>query len=312
MSFWSQLPRPFFCAAPMANITDVVFREMLVRCGKPDVLFTEFVSCDGLCSVGREALLPDLFFGEGQRPVVAQVFGAKPEMCYEAARQVRDLGFDGVDVNMGCPDRAVERQGAGAALMRTPSLAQEVLAAVAEGADPLPVSVKTRLGYGEVDIERWLPVLLECKPAAVTIHARTRKALYGGNADWEVLRRAVTLAKGTGTLVIGNGDVQSMEDAGAWVEEYGVDGVMVGRALMGRPWFFSGQVPSRLRRMEVMVEHARLFAEVLGEYKCFAVMKKHFAAYCRGFPGAKELRMALMQVDSPEGVEGALGTLGFV
>lgn len=306
-SFWNKLTRPFFCLAPLANVTDAAFRRIIAQYGKPDIMWTEFVSADGLCSSGREVLLKDLMFTDAERPIVAQLFSSRPEKIAQAARLVRDLGFDGIDINMGCPDRSVEKQGAGAALMKDPSLAQQIIYAAKEGGGGLPVSVKTRVGYNKIEIDTWIPKLLETKLAALTVHARTRKEMSLVPARWEhmheVIRLRDTLAPET--LVIGNGDVKNLVDARTKAAKYGVDGVMLGRAIFGNPWLFSppdAPVPVS-ERLRVMVEHTRLFEWLLGGVKSFAVMKKHYKAYASGFDGAKELRTFLMEAENAVEVE---------
>ena len=319
MGCWSdlrKLNRPFLALAPMANVTDAAFRRIIVKYGKPDVLWTEFVSADGLCSPGRERLLPDLWFTDAERPIVAQLFTADPERMKHAAELVRELGFDGVDINMGCPDRAVERQGAGAALMKDPGRAVALIRAARDGAGGLPVSVKTRIGYRTNDITDWLPRLLEAEPAALTIHARTRNEMSKVPAQWSVVAEAVALVKqayattpNERPLVIGNGDVVSVADAEERARESGADGAMVGRGIFGNPWFFdrtrSGP-PETAEKLRVMVEHTCLFEELFRSgpkpHKNFDVMKKHYVAYVAGFPGAKELRTELMGAASADDV----------
>lgn len=305
--FWDTLPRPFFALAPMADVTDAAFRRLIAKYGKPDVTWTEFVAVDGLVSRGREALLIDLLHTEAERPIVAQVFGAKPEHFAQVATLVAELGFDGLDINMGCPDRNVEKQGAGAAMMKDPGLAKAVILAAKEGSRGLPVSVKTRIGYNSVQLETWLPELLSVKPAAITVHARTRKELSEVPAQWEYVRRAVEIAKGSGVVMLGNGDVKDLDDARLKAKESGVDGVMIGRGVFGNPWRFNPTVRIEdiplAERLHVMVEHTKLFSEILGEVKNFAIMKKHYKAYVHGFDGAKELRTALMETGSAEEVE---------
>lgn len=305
--FWDTLPRPFFALAPMADVTDAAFRRLIAKYGKPDVTWTEFVAVDGLVSRGREALLVDLLHTEAERPIVAQVFGAKPEHFAQVATLVAELGFDGLDINMGCPDRNVEKQGAGAAMMKDPGLAKAVILAAKEGSRGLPVSVKTRIGYNSVQLETWLPELLSVKPAAITVHARTRKELSEVPAQWEYVRRAVEIAKGSGVVMLGNGDVKDLDDARLKAKESGVDGVMIGRGVFGNPWRFNPTVRIEdiplAERLHVMVEHTKLFSELLGEVKNFAIMKKHYKAYVHGFDGAKELRTALMETGSAEEVE---------
>lgn len=243
LGFWGELKKPFFVLAPMANVTDVVFRRVIAKHGKPDVTWTEFVAADGLCHPkGRQALLRDLMYTEGERPVVTQLFTAHPEKMFEAAKFVAELGFDGIDINMGCPDKNVMKQGAGATLMKDPALAQAIIRAAQDGAaasgNVVPISVKTRLGFNEDELETWLPAILEAHPAVVTVHARTKKEMSKVPADWERVKRAVEIAAGSGTLIIGNGDVRDLADAAAKVRETGCDGVMLGRAVFGNPWLF--------------------------------------------------------------------------
>jgi len=325
-NFWTKLDNPFLVLAPMYDVTDSAFRQMFAKYGKPaspkggqggpNVFYTEFVSADGLASdQGRPKLLRELYFTEAERPIVAQIFGSNPENIYKAARLVKELGFDGLDINMGCPDRSVEKQGAGAALMKNPTLAKEIIKAAKEGAGDLPVSVKTRLGYNKIEVEKWCAELLSTKPAVLTFHLRTRKEMSKVPAQWEQIKIPVEMAKGTGTLIVGNGDVSSVEEAKDKAKNYGVDGVMIGRGIFGNPFFFSDNPnPSLEEKLQVMVEHAKLFWHLYGpteinqklfggHTKNFAVMRKHFGAYVRGFPGAAELREQLMQAENPEEVE---------
>ena len=308
-NFWEKLKRPFFVLAPMADVTDVAQRQMLVKYGKPDVLYTEFVSADGFMSKGREVLAKDLKYYENEHPIVAQFFGAKPENFYQCAKLVKEMGFDGFEINMGCPDRSVEKQGAGSALMKNPQLAREIIREAKRGAGDMPVSVKTRIGYNKNEIETWLPELLAEKPAVITIHGRTRKEMSEVAAHWDVIARAVEIAKGSGVIIIGNGDVQSLKDGKQKAKESGVDGVMVGRGIFGNPWFFNKKISIEniplKERFAVMIEHAKLFEKELSSQniKGFHVMKKHYKGYVSGFDGAKELRAKLMETESIEEVE---------
>jgi nifR3 family TIM-barrel protein len=313
-NFWAALPKPFFALAPLANVTDAAFRRIIATYSKPKpganaedqfVMFTEFVSADGLVKGNREVLLKDLLFSEAEHPIVAQFFTSEPEMMERAAALAQELGFDGVDINMGCPDRSVEKQGAGAKLILNPKRAQELIAAAKRGAPKLPVSVKTRLGYNKDILEEWLPALLEAKPVAVTIHARTRKEMSKVPAHWERVRRAVEIRNElqSNTRIIGNGDLKDRADAREKVKESGADGAMLGRAIFGTPWLFSPDGSfGKDFRLKVMVEHTKLFEELLGGVKNFAIMKKHFKAYCEGFPGAKELRIKLMETENAQEV----------
>lgn len=293
--------------APMANVTDAAFRRMFAECGPPDVYWTEFVSIEGLLSRGRERLLADLWFGEDERPIVAQVFGGKPEQFEEVGPLLQELGFDGIDINMGCPARDIEKSGAGAALMKTPEVALEIIRAAKRGAGGLPVSVKARIGYSKNEIEKWIPALLGEGLAALTVHLRTRDEMSDVPAHWDLAPRIMELRDrhAPDTLVLGNGDVDSLEEARRRAKESGMDGAMVGRGIFGNPWFFTGRTPDLKERLERMVAHTELFEKMyLGEkrLKSFDVMKKHYKAYANGFDGAKELRAQLMEAENAAGI----------
>lgn len=306
LGFWAKLQRPIFCLAPMADVTDCAFRQIIAKYGKPDVFWTEFVSADGLAhSQAREKLLIDLKYSENEHPIVAQIFGGKPENIREAAKLCAELGFDGIDINMGCPDKSIEKQCAGAAMMRDPKLAKEIIRAAKEGGRGLPVSVKTRIGYNKNEIETLIPALLEEDLAALTVHLRTRKEMSNVPAHWDVMKRVVEIRNEMKkeTLILGNGDVMNLEEARQRITETGCDGVMLGRAIFGNPWLFTGKIPTIKEKLEVMVEHTKLFEKMLGEHKNFAIMKKHYKAYVNGFEGAKELRMKLMEAENTLQVE---------
>lgn len=287
----------------MANVTDVAFRSMFAKYGKPDVMWTEFVSADGLCSPGKKMLLRDLEFSDAERPIVAQLFSGHPDKMREAAALMQKLGFDGIDINMGCPDRAVEKQGAGAGHIKDPQQALKVLQAAREGAPNLPVSIKTRIGYNKNEINTWIRLLLEQKLPALTVHLRTRKEMSDVPAQWDLMPTIIKMRDEISpeTLILGNGDVTTLEDAQAKVKESGCDGAMVGRGIFGNPWFFSGKNVADMlpaERLKVMVEHASAFDKLLGDVKNFAIMKKHFKAYVSGWDGAKELRVKLMETST--------------
>jgi nifR3 family TIM-barrel protein len=311
--FWKNLKKPFFVLAPMADVTDRAFRRLIAKYGKPDVTWTEFVSADGLASEGRKVLVRDLEFTEAERPIVAQLFSSKPETMRAAAELCAKLGFDGIDINMGCPDKSIEKQGCGAAMIKDPAKARAVIRAAREGAPNLPISVKTRIGYNKNEIATWLPELLAERPAAITLHCRTRKEMSLVPARWEHIREATALRDKLSpeTLIIGNGDARDLDDARAKATEFGADGVMLGRAIFGNPWLFSSlrnpdgkpTVPTIPEKLRTAVEHTKLYEELLGDIKSFAIMKKHYKAYVNGFDGAKELRMKLMDAKDAADVE---------
>lgn len=316
-NFWREKSKPLIGLSPMDGVTDAAFRYITDKYGKPDILFTEFTSVEGLAR-GAAQLLTAFIHHKTDTPTVAQVFGATPQDFYKAAFIVAEMGFDGIDINMGCPDKSVEKQGAGSAHIKNPDLAQKVIFSAMEGAKKngknIPVSVKTRIGYNKNELETWLPKILETNPAVVTIHARTRKEMSLVPARWEHVKRAVEIRDSfidsngnkSQTLIFGNGDVLDIEDAERKVKETGCDGVMLGRAIFGNPWCFSRTVkredvsiPDRLR---VMVEHTKLFEDFL-PHKSFAIMKKHYKAYVNGWDGAKELRLKLMETKTAGEVE---------
>lgn len=302
--------------APLADVTDMAFREIVRKYsrhgevgGGPDVFWTEFVSSNGLCSPGREVLLRDLEFGEGERPIVAQLFSSNPKNMEKTARLCKELGFDGIDINMGCPDKSIVKQEAGSAMIQNPKQAKRVIRAAQKGAWPLPVSVKTRIGYNKVEIDTWVPTVLSCDIPVITMHLRTRKELSKVPAHWELANRVreEIKKKKLQTLYIANGDVATLKEAHEKNFKYEIDGVMIGRGIFGNPWFFdSTRDPDTIsirEKLEVMLEHTALFLEKLGDVKNFAIMKKHYKAYVNGFDGAKDLRVKLMESDSYEKIE---------
>lgn len=319
--FWSKLKKPFFVLAPMANVTDCVFRKLFAKYGKPDVTWTEFVSADGLLSKGKSKLLIDLKYSNKERPIVAQLFTGHPEQMEKACRLVAGLGFDGIDINMGCPDRAVEKQGGGASLIKNKDLAIQIIQAARDGVlsaykkrgvknfpkSIIPISVKTRIGYNKVDFD-WIKTLLEQKLPVLTVHLRTRKEMSNCDAHWELMPEIVKLRNEIckDTLIIGNGDVTSMTDAKEKIAKYGCDGVMVGRGIFGKPWFFTDvshpETTDISFRLGVLVEHTKAFEKEFKNIKSFDIMKKHFKAYVNGFDGAKELRVELMGAKSAKEV----------
>ena len=308
--FWDKLPRPFFALAPMYDVTDAAFRRIIAKYGKPDIFYTEFTSTDGLQSVGREKLIHNLWFDESERPIVAQVFGAKPEKFLQTAQLVRELGFDGIDINMGCPDKNIIKGGSCAALFRTPDLAKEIILATKAGAGDMPVSVKIRIGDTKIDWQPWIAKLLEAEPVAIAIHLRTRKEMSKVPAHWELMPEIVKFIheqtiKETRPLVMGNGDIETVAEATVKAQETGVDGVMIGRGIFGNPWLFSksGEEPSLEERLRVLLEHTKLYEELFRNIKHFDIMKRHFKAYVAGFENVAELRTKLYETRSYAEVE---------
>lgn len=306
-NFWQELARPFFVLAPMDDVTDVAFRTLIAKHASPAiprVFFTEFTSADGLLLAdehGKRKLLKKLAYSESERPIVAQLFTADVAHMEAAAKLCAELGFDGFDINMGCPVDEVVRQQCGAGLIKNPPLARELIRAAKRGAGEMPVSVKTRLGFNTDELDTWLPELLAEEPAVVTLHARTRKDMSAVPARWERVKRAVEIrdSLGSKSLIVGNGDLKDLADARLKIAESGADGAMIGRGVFGNPWLFSGRTdaPTKEERIGELIEHISLFQRELIGFSNEALMKKHFKAYISGWDGAKELRVQLMEAD---------------
>ncbi len=310
-NFWEKLPKPFFCLAPMADVTDASFRRIIAKYGKPDVTWTEFVSADGLASKGIKVLKYDLLYSKKEKPIIVQLFSSNPVKMREASNLCARLGFDGIDINMGCPDRSIEKQGAGASMMKDMKKAGEIIEAVKDGikdsGKKVSISVKTRIGYNENQINEWIPFLLSFDLDALTIHARTRKEMSLVPARWEHVKEVLEIRNrmGVKTKIIGNGDVESIAHGKRLAKETGCDGVMIGRAVFGNPWIFSHseKIPTTKEKLKVLIEHTKLFEKLLGKVKNFSIMKKHYKAYVNGFDGARELRVKLMETKNSKEVE---------
>jgi len=319
-NFWKELDKPFFCLAPMSDVTDVAFRHILAKYSKNRenknnvVFWTEFVAADGLCNkLARKKLAHILKYSERERPIVAQVFGANPENMKKACQYIASLDFDGIDINMGCPDKSVIAQGAGSALIKNPKLAREIIVAAREGIKAsgkrIPLSVKTRIGFNREEIDTWISEILKENVAALTIHLRTKKEMSDFPAHWELMPKILALRNkiSPDTLIIGNGDVIDLTDAKEKAEKYKCDGIMIGRGVFGNPWVFTHQEktsPDVHEKLQVLIEHTQIFERELlvPKHKHFDVMKKHFKAYVNGFPGAKELRIKLMETKNSKQV----------
>lgn len=314
---YRDLPKPFFVLAPLDDVTDTVFRRIVADCARPDLFFTEFVNVDGLQSPGRPNLLRKLRFTPAEQPLVAQIWGKQPENFFKTAQQLadgtfaRELGlpdgvnFAGIDLNMGCPAKDVVKTGACSALINDRELANDIINATREGlAGRLPLSVKTRTGYNEVDIS-WLEFLLQQKLNMLSIHGRTRKQMSKVPADWEIIGEARKLRDelAPGTLIVGNGDVRDRQHGLELAQKHGLDGIMVGRGIFEDPYVFSGNSPWPATlptdRIALYKKHVELFAATWqpGE-RPIATLNKFCKIYVNGFPHAKELREKLMHAES--------------
>ena len=304
----------------MEDVTDTVFRRIVRDVGSPDVVVTEFTSTDGLCTEGRPRVINRLRFEPDEHPIVAQIWGNVPERCLRVASEVREMGFDGLDINMGCPVKKIISKGACGALINNPSLAGELIAAAKEGAGDLPVSVKTRIGIVRSKAEEWLGFLLAQGISALTVHGRTVAQQSEGEADWSAVTLAVRARDQAGlpTRIIGNGDVKTAADFLRRVQETGADGVMIGRGIFENLFVFrairgardgAGSPPpefSRLERTEKIAyfrRHLALHRQTWGRAKNFDVLKKFVKTYIRAFEGAARLVEAVMRTRTHEEAE---------
>jgi tRNA-dihydrouridine synthase len=295
----------------MEDVTDTVFREVVLSVSHPDalnVVFTEFTSTDGLChEKGRPKVIERLLVNASEMQLlksrntklVAQIWGGDPEKFRLSAKMISEMNlFDGIDINMGCPAKKVVKNKSCANLINYPELAKEIIYATAESTH-LPVSVKTRIGFSRIITEEWISHLLETAPKAITIHGRTRKMMSNGPALWDEIGKAVNLRNrlGSESLIIGNGEVSSYSDALNRIEKYGVDGVMVGTGVFRNPWMFNTE-PVEItvnRRIDLMRKHITLYQNTWGNGKDYNVLKRFFKIYLNGFTNAAHWRDAFMR-----------------
>ncbi|MFZ2026217.1 MAG: tRNA-dihydrouridine synthase [Microgenomates group bacterium] len=314
--------------APVDGVSDAAFRQVTDEYGKPDFMYTEFIPTEGLYR-GREVLLAGLKRHKSKTPIYAQFFGPHPKFYMYAFFVAAELGFTGIDVNMGCPDTNIVKKGGGAALLLDLPRAKEIIATLisartdwANGkrlADTdlpenmkaavdalrinptvdintrLSISVKTRIGYHESQVKEVIPTLIDAGVERIALHGRTFDARYSGQANWEEIARAKELTKGSNVTLFGSGDVQGRKMGEEMIRTYGVDGVLIARAAFGNPWVFTDEVVSFEKRKEVMLYHARLFLQYRPDFD-LRPMRKHLSWYCKGMEGSAKLRDQLMKV----------------
>lgn len=310
--FWQELPRPFFILAPMEAVTDVVFRHVVAHAARPDIFFTEFTNASSYCSPkGIHSTRGRLEFTPDEQPMVAQIWGNKPEEFAQMAHGLAEMGYKGIDINMGCPDKSVVKNGAGSGLIRTPETAAELIKAAKEGG--LPVSVKTRLGYSSTDEWRdWLTHLLRQNVVNLTIHLRTRKEMSKVDAHFELIPEIKKLRDEIApqTLLTINGDIRDREHGEELVQKYGIDGIMIGRGIFHNPFAFETEKHEHGREellslLSLQLDLFDKYSEEL-EPRKFEPLKRFFKIYVRDFPGASELREQLMHTKSTEEVRAIL------
>jgi tRNA-dihydrouridine synthase len=321
MSFLDELPKPFLVLAPMDDVTDTVFRQIIADLAPPDLYLTEFVNVDGLQSPGRLKLLHKLQFTPKQRPIIAQIWGLNPDNFYKTTIELIEMGFAGVDINMGCPVKTVIKNGACAALINNRELANEIIEAAQEAArstssgqagDACPISIKTRVGFTTPDLS-WLEFLLTKKLDLLSIHGRTAKELSNVAANWPFIGeiRKIRDATCPSTKIVGNGDVLNRRQALELAQKYKLDGVMIGRGVFNDPFVFEEKSPwsnySRQQKIDLYKKHIELFAQTWqkGERR-IETLNKFCKIYINGFAGAKEMREKLMAQKNAEDLLTAL------
>lgn len=308
--------------APMLDVTDKPFRQIVAEAGAPDLFFTEFVSTDGLASKGGKKRLSKMMefsvYEKENKNLIIQIFGANPKKYKEALKEIKKYDFVGIDINMGCPDQKIIKQGAGSDMMRNFDRAKAVFEITKKNSNGLPVSIKTRIGYSQIDWE-WIKFVLSLKPEAISFHLRTKQEMSKVDAHWELMGqiRALRDKIAPNTVLIGNGDILDLETAEKYIQESEIDGVMVGRGIFQNPFLFDKKNIDNLEvseRLDLLLRHMDLYEEEFGEtknnmkdfgkrLKNFNLMKKFFKIYVNGFDGAKELRIKLMETRSSEEIK---------
>lgn len=305
MNIWEELSKkgPISCLAPMEGVTDICFRQVIAKAGRPDLFFTEFTNVSSYASEkGRANALERLKVAPTDPPIIAQIWGKNPDHFAEITSALRDLGFAGVDLNFGCPDKHVNKAGGGAAMIRTPDLAVECFRNAVAHANGLPVSVKTRLGFTYTKEHKdWLSTLLHEHPAALTVHLRTRKEMSKVPAHYELIPDIISLKNELSpeTKLLINGDILDHIQGEELVRaNTGLDGYMIGRGIFQNPFCFTDHQPTRDELIDLLNTHLNLFDMYCEQGESFEPLKHYFKIYVKDFPGASELRQQLMECHS--------------
>jgi tRNA-dihydrouridine synthase len=324
-NFWQQLNRPFFVLAPMDDVTDTVFREIVISAAAPDVTFTEFANTDGFVHpVGNHSVARKLQVNDSERelgiPLVAQIWGANPDHYRQTARQLAATGlYAGIDINMGCPEKGIVKRGCCGGLIKpehwdnAAAIIQATKEGVASAGWRIPVSVKTRLGVNHIITEDWITHLLKQDIAALTIHGRTVREMSKVPAHWDEIGKAAAIRGKIApqTIIIGNGDVESRAEGERLAEQYGLDGVMIGRGVFKNLFVFDKyhQEHSQEEMFRILLRHVDLYTQTWGEAKSYEPLKKFFKVYVQGFPSASELRAELMATHTPDEAKAVINKL---
>ncbi|HSX41156.1 MAG TPA: tRNA-dihydrouridine synthase [Candidatus Saccharimonadales bacterium] len=318
-NFWKDLPKPFFCLAPLDDVSDTVFREVVIRAclsgrqaGAPNAVFTEFANTDGyLHPKGRISVQRKLDVNDSERelgvPLIAQIWGANPDHYYQTAKELASTGmYAGIDINMGCPEKGIVKRGCCGGLIKEENWdnAAAIIQAVKKGGDDLPVSVKTRIGVNKIITEDWISHILKQDIALLTVHGRTVKEMSKVPAHWEEIGKAVKLRDQIAphTLIVGNGDVESREQGEELAAKYGLDGIMIGRGVFHNLFVFNKEQTDHTpeEMLKILLNHVDLYGRTWGSDKSYQPLKKFFKIYVSGFPNAAELRAQLMGTKTPD------------
>ena len=296
--FWKQLKKPIIGLAPMDGVTDYPARQIQIEVARPDILFTEFV-CVEFLSARPEKLKRRIYFGENERPLVAQIFGHTPSAFAGIVEKIAASGFDGLEINMGCPSRNVTKSGGGGALIGNFKLAGEIIratiAAIESTKKNIPLSVKTRIRESQTATREWFSFLAGFPFSAITIHGRILKQCLSGPVDWPAIEDAAEIVKSKGILYLGNGGITSLTEAKEKCVAHKLDGILIGKAAVGNPWIFKENYKPDIKEiLDTVVRHGELAQEFYGE-RNFSAVFKHFNGYVRGFDGCKQLRMELLK-----------------
>lgn len=311
---WDELPKHFTALAPMEGVTDSVFRAVIAKAGRPNLFFTEFTNVSSFASEkGRHDALDRLTVIDSDQPIIAQIWGKNPEHFAMLAAELEKLGFSGLDLNMGCPDRHVNKAGGGAAMIRTPELASECIEHARKNTN-LPVSVKTRLGFTYVDeYKTWLPFLLNHHLAALTVHLRTRKEMSKVDAHYELIPEIIKLRDEISpeTKLIINGDIRDKKHAEELAEKYPeIDGFMIGRGVFSNPFCFTDHTPTNDELIKLFLYHLDLYDERAKKtHYPFEPLKHFYKVYINSFDGAADLRAKLMECKTTNELREILKTL---
>ena len=297
-NFWKTLKKPIIGLAPMDGVTDEPMRQIQCSIVKPSVLYTEFVSVEGFARK-PEAFQKTLFFQENERPIIVQLFGYTPELFYEAISQMKEMNFDGIDINMGCPAKSVLQRGGGGALIGNYDLAGRIieksLEAIKESKKEISLSVKTRIGKDKIITREWISFLCGFPISEITVHGRLLKEGNSGEVNWEKIKVAGEIAHNKEIVCLGNGGIKSFSEARQKTNNFGLDGVLIGQAALGNPWFFKeNYVPVKEEILQTIIEHSRLVNDFYPP-KRFVTVLKHLGWYPKGFPNCIKLKVELLK-----------------